>query len=160
MAATGDHATTAEVEMNGADSDQIRAVKKYFKRIDRGDMTVLDLFADDFSFYFPKFGIGRGREQFRAFGGGLMASLQSIGHDIDTMAFIESGRHVVVEGTTAGVDGEGNAWSGGTTPGGRFCSVYAFDDERRITRMSIYLDPDYTGLDADRFRWGRDDRTW
>jgi len=44
-----------------------------------------------------------------------------------------------------------------TTPGGRFCSVFEFRDGK-ISRMYIYLDPDYAGVDSDRFLWPNEGR--
>src|SRR5438128_281202 len=48
--------------------------------------------------------------------------------------------------------------AGGKTPGGRFCNVFKFRDGR-ISSLHIYLDPDYTGEDEARFRWGKN-RQW
>jgi len=33
-------------------------VREYFRRIDRADPSLADLFADDVEVYFPKFGVG------------------------------------------------------------------------------------------------------
>jgi hypothetical protein len=66
-----------------------------------------------------------------------------------------SGRQLIVEGTTEGSDNEGRTWNGSKTPGGRFCSVFDFAEEALIERMYIYLDPDYTSMDNDRFHWKR-----
>ena len=49
-------------------------------------------------------------------------------------------------------------WTGGKTPGGRFCNVFKFRNDRIIS-LHIYLDPDYTGNDSARFRWGKN-RRW
>src|SRR5882724_9147278 len=40
--------------------------------------------------------------------------------------------------------GSKESWAGGKTPGGRFCNVFKFRNER-IIGLHIYLDPDYTG---------------
>ncbi len=53
---------------------------------------------------------------------------------------------------------KGGQWKGGETPGGRFCNVFEFRDDR-IARVHVYLDPDYLGEDEPRFRWGHD-RRW
>jgi hypothetical protein len=53
----------------------------------------------------------------------------------------------------------GITWSGGTTPGGRFCNVFEFREDR-IARLHVYLNPDYLGEDESRFRWGRAGRYW
>ena len=62
------------------------------------------------------------------------------------------------EGTSSGehVDGE---WRAGVTHAGRWCDVFEVRDFL-IQRCFIYLDPDYAGLDTDRYPWlsadGRD----
>jgi ketosteroid isomerase-like protein len=73
------------------------------------------------------------------------------------LTFIPSGDHVVVEGTSHGRI-SGKSWAGGKTPGGRFCNAFKFQDGR-ISSLHIYLDPDYTGEDEARFRWGKS-RQW
>jgi hypothetical protein len=72
--------------------------------------------------------------------------------------FIPSGDRIAVEGVSTGRM-RGVTWSGGTTPGGRFCNVFEFRDDL-IARLHVYLDPDYLGEDESRFRWGRDGREW
>jgi hypothetical protein len=68
------------------------------------------------------------------------------------MTFIPSGDYVVVEGTSHGKM-SGKLWTAGDA-WGRFCNVFRFRDDR-ISSLHIYLDPDYTGEDAARFRWGQ-----
>ena len=118
---------------------------------------VLDLLHDDIEFYFPKYGIGRGKRAFGEFAA-VIGREFDVYHDQDEFLFIESGDSVVVEGTTRGRDAAGRTWRGGETPGGRFCSVYEIRDGR-IARSFIYADPDYTSRHEDGFLWGVD-RTW
>jgi hypothetical protein len=59
---------------------------------------------------------------------------------------------LIVEGTSQGRM-FGKSWAGGETPGGRFRNVFKFRDGR-ISSLHINLDPDYTGEDEARFRWG------
>jgi hypothetical protein len=117
------------------------------------------LFADDFQFYFPKFGMGKGKADLSELAKGLSGTLKSVSHDFSSMKFLEGSNFVVVEGTTRGVHMDGTAWSGGETAGGRFCNVFEFRVDGLIKRVHIYLDPDYAGHDADRFLWGTN-RTW
>jgi ketosteroid isomerase-like protein len=145
--------------MELSESEQIATIRTYFAKLNAGDMSLLDLFTEDVELYFPKFGIGRGKDQLLSAFGGLMQSLQRITHDLSSLAFIEEGPRVAVEGCTSGVTSDGTAWVCRETPGGRFCSVFTFADGR-IARMHIHLDPDYAGKDADRFLWGREGRTW
>ena len=132
-----------------ANSDRVRT---YIQRIDRGDFPA-EMFADGFQFHVPKFGIGHGVAEFMEMAAGFMPAYHGVSHVIDLIA--ESGGIVVLEGRTSGEDAEGVTWRGGETPGGRFCSVFDFDDAGLIARMHIYLDPDYTSRDRERFRWDR-----
>ena len=143
--------------MNFTDEDKIKIAREYFIRADQGRTEVLDLFNEDAEFYFPKFGFGHGRESFFEMVKGFEGDLESIQHDYDTMVFISSGDYLIVEGTSHGRM-HGRSWQGGKTPGGRFCNVFKFRDQR-ITSLHIYLDPDYAGEDEARFRWGKS-RSW
>jgi hypothetical protein len=136
----------------------LATVTQYFVRADAGQADVLDLFTDDIQIYFPKFGIVTGKAAFGELATGLLGSLKSIAHYISDFKYVVGSNSVVVEGATHGTDREGAEWSGGKTSGGRFCSVFEFRGPL-IARMHIYLDPDYTGRDEDRFLWGHD-RRW
>ena len=94
-----------------------------------------------FSSFSPKFGIGRGKAEFAEFVSGLIGSLKSIAHDIEAMKFFEGSNFVVVEGTTEGIYGDATTWSGGRTPGGRFCSMFEFRDDGLISRMPYLSRP-------------------
>ncbi|HVR83004.1 MAG TPA: nuclear transport factor 2 family protein, partial [Planctomycetota bacterium] len=126
-------------------------------RADEGRPEVLDLFHEGAEIYFPKFGFGLGRQSFVDLVKGFEGSLESIRHDDDRLTFLPSGDPLVVEGTSRGRM-SGKSWAGGQTPGGRFCNVFEFRDGR-IASVHIYLDPDYAGEDAPRFRWGKN-RQW
>jgi ketosteroid isomerase-like protein len=139
------------------DDKKIWLLREYFRLSDQGSPEVLNLFHNDVEFYFPKFGFGVGRQAFVDFVKGFEGTLDFIRHDYDTLEFIAGGDCVVVEGTSHGKM-SGQTWVGGQTPGGRFCNVFRFRDDR-ISSIHVYLDPDYTGEDAPRFRWGRD-RRW
>jgi hypothetical protein len=76
------------------------------------------LFTPDFEFYFPKYGIGRGLEEFREFASGLASAGHSVKHHRDRLKYIACGQQVFVEGSTFGADGEGNTWSGRKRPAG------------------------------------------
>jgi len=88
---------------------------------------------------------------------GFEGVLEYIQHDYDRLNFIPSADYLIVEGTSQGRM-FGKSWAGGETPGGRFCNVFKFRDGR-ISSLHIYLDPDYTGEDEARFRWG-ENRKW
>jgi SnoaL-like domain len=125
---------------------------EYFRLVDAG-MPVFHLFAEDFQFYFPKFGIGRGVDEFMELAIGAQTSIGKIAHRIDNLLAPSDSNLVVAEGVTTGSDGQGKEWSGGETSGGRFCSVFSFNVDGLIDRMHVYLDPDYTGEHQEGFRW-------
>jgi hypothetical protein len=132
---------------------RIECIKEYYRRSDAGDFAA-DLFTEDFQFYWPKFGVGHGKAEFFEMAGRLRAArVQRASHHLDRLLFIEQGDRVAVEGTTEGIGRDDIEWCGGRTPGGRFCSVFVFNDRGLIERMHIYLDPDFTGADKEGFLW-------
>ena len=137
--------------------NRIKVVQDYFRLADQGRQEILELFHDDAEIYFPKFGFGFGRQSFFELIKGFEGSLEFIQHDYDKLNVIPAGDYVVVEGTSHGRLA-GKAWAGGETPGGRFCNVFRFRGDR-LSSLHVYLDPDYTGEDLPRFRWGMN-RTW
>jgi len=132
---------------------------EYFRRLDAGDPTLMDLYDPDVTFYFPKFGVGRGRAQLGEVGGALGQVVAAMAHDMSTATFVAAGDRVVVEGVSRGQLRDGRSWSGGETPAGRYCNVFEVKGGK-IVRLFIYLDPDYGGDDEGRFLWGRDGRAW
>ncbi len=139
------------------DQSKIEIAREYFIRADQGRQDLLELFHEDAEFYFPKFGFGFGRQSLFELIKGFEGSLEYIEHDYDSLTYISSGDYLVVEGTSHGKM-SGKSWAGGKTPGGRFCNVFKFRDGR-IFSAHVYLDPDYTGEDKARFRWGKN-RRW
>jgi len=138
-------------------SRRIKAARDYFRLADQGRPEVLDLFHEDAEIYFPKCGFGFGRQSFLEMTNGFAVTLEFIRDDYDALTFIPAGDYLVVEGTSHGKI-SGKAWTGGVTPGGRFCNVFKFRGDR-ISSLHVYLDPDYTGEDIPRFRWSVD-RKW
>src|SRR5487761_76964 len=137
----------------------IEVAKEYFRRGDAKRADIVDLFTDDVEFHFPKFGIKRGKNARFEIIAGFAGELAWIRHDFEKYNYIAAGRQLAVEGTTEGAMLNGKTWSGGRTPGGRFCSIFEFRDGL-ICRLYLYLDPDYTAEDEARFRWSRDGREW
>jgi SnoaL-like domain len=133
-------------------SSRTDIAKSYFRRVDSGDFPT-EYFTADFEFYVPKFGIGRGASSFHEMVRGVQPTRVQSCHHHESLQFIEAGNKLVVEGTTEGLGLNNVAWCGGKTPGGRFCSVFEFDEQSLIKRMYIYLDPDFTSADKDRFLW-------
>ena len=139
--------------------DRIGTIKQYFQRVDAGRKDVLELFDEEVDFYFPKFGIGKGKNDLVVLWTGLGGAIERITHDAETFSYLRSGDTIVVEGTTEGRYRSGAEWLGGTTPGGRFCNVFEFEGDL-IRRLRVYLDPDYASDDVDRFLWDRENRAW
>jgi ketosteroid isomerase-like protein len=133
--------------------------REYFRRVDTGSASLLDLFADDVKIYFPKYGIGTGKAALLEILTQLGNLFESVQHDEESYRYIASGDFVVVEGTTKGVLKSGERWAAGSTPAGRFCNVFEFKSGL-IARLHVYLDPDYAGTATDTFLWGREGRLW
>lgn len=136
---------------------RIAAVTAYFHKIDRGDPSILDIMTDDVEIYFPKFGVGHGKNDFMEVARGLMGSLERICHDVDRMTMHVAGDHVIVEGFESGVMADGTAWPVKGRSEGRFSNVFAFKGEL-IKRIAIYVDPDFQSTHTERFLWGENVR--
>jgi hypothetical protein len=140
-------------DQQSVNASKLDTVREYYRRNDAGDFPA-ELFTPDFQFFFPKYGVGHGPAEFLELGGGLMrATIKQAAHHVDALVLFEQGDHVAAEGVTEGLGLDGVAWCGGKTPGGRFCSIFEFNPEGLISRMHIYLDPDYTGRDTAGFVW-------
>jgi len=138
---------------------QVSIAQEYFRRVDAGNPTIVDLMTEDVRLYFPKYGIGRGKNAFVELATGIGSVFAEVEHDFRDYHFMPSDRHLIVEGTTRGKLKSGKSWSAGKTPGGRFCNVFEFKGDL-ISRVHIYLDPDYVSEDEPRFLWGHAGRTW
>jgi hypothetical protein len=136
----------------------IEAAKAYFVAVDSGRPPD-ELFARDFEFFFPKYGVGSGVDEFHALAAGLGAAGYKATHYRDRLKYLVSGQQLIVEGTTFGIDGHGGAWDVEKRQAVA-SAVFDFNDEGLISRMYIYLDPDYTSLDKERFHWRRAEARW
>ncbi len=140
---------------------------EYLKAFDNGGVTstggsILDLFDDHAQVYFPKWGLATGREAIGTLFGDVGRSLEAILHDYAGFNWIMTGTDTFAcEGTSFGEHRDG-PWRAGVTHAGRWCDVFEVRDFK-IQRCFIYLDPDYAGLDTDRYPWlgadGRDPAT-
>jgi hypothetical protein len=138
-------------------SDEPKAVAlEYYTRLNTGG-NILELFAEDAGCFFPKHSYARGIEEVTRLIMDIVPIYKSLEHDVATFSFFVQGNTVVVEGATRGQLTEaagGGAWT--ETEGGRFCSVFECGGGK-ITRMHIYLDPDYAGRDTARYPWLTDE---
>ena len=135
-----------------ANANNAETIREFYRLLDAGNPP-FHLFAAGFQFHYPKFGIGRGVEEFVELATGTRTNISRMLHRIENILTAESGTVVTVEGVTEGTDAKGKEWRGGETSGGRFCTVFGFNPEGLIERMHIYLDPDFTGEHNDGFRW-------
>lgn len=140
--------------MNDEDKtlQMINTAKLYFIKGDAGDLTILDLFSDDVQLYFPKFGTRTGKQEVIAFIQGLMGNLGTLKHEVERYNYIAVGNTVVVEGTESGLMKDGSQWPVAGRSEGRFCNVFEFTNDL-ISRVHIYVDPDFAGADEERFYW-------
>jgi ketosteroid isomerase-like protein len=136
---------------------------EYLKAFDNGGVTstgesILELFAPDAQVYFGKWGLAEGRERIGQMFGDVGATLKSIKHDYASFNWIMTGTDLFAcEGTSFGEHHDGE-WRAGVTHAGRWCDVFEVRDFQ-IHRCFIYLDPDYAGLDTERYPWlSADDR--
>lgn len=127
----------------------VKLVIEYFKKVDAGDVSYLDLFSEEVDFFSPKFGCAKGKDSLVEFGNRIGSSLSSIWHDIDGFNITVSGNTVIVEGQEGGVMSDGIVWPDNKISTGRFCSVFEFTDHL-ISRMYVYVDPDFASLDVER----------
>lgn len=137
---------------------------EYLKAFDTGGVTstggsILDLFAEDAQVYFPKWGLASGKEAIGRLFGDVGGTIKRIEHDYSNFNWVMTGTDTFAcEGTSHGEHRDGQ-WRAGVTHAGRWCDVFEVRDSL-IQRCFIYLDPDYAGLDTDRYPWlsdsGRD----
>ena len=142
----------------GSESANARLARKYFDLCDgriQGD--VGDLFTSDVEIFLPKYGVERGPGIFANLLSSLPDLYQRIEHHVDEFKVLEFGDTIVVEGTTEGTTATGLTWDGRVTLGGRFCSVFEIH-EGLISRMYIYLDPDYCSQDTTRYPYFVEDK--
>lgn len=141
------------------DEERRALVTAYLAAFDNGGtghdgVGVLDYFADDARFRFPKWGLAVGRPMIGELFADLGATVHAVTHHFSSFTWIHSGGDVLaVEGTTHGRHRDGR-WEAGRPEwgAGHWCGVFEVRD-RLIHRASIYLDPDYAGQDVDRYPW-------
>jgi ketosteroid isomerase-like protein len=124
---------------------------EYLKRLDRGE-DFFDLFADDAQLYFPKCPLANGIKEIKETFGNVGRIVSTITHDYAYFNYLQCGDTVVVEGTSSGRTADGAEWRAGVTHAGRWCDVFEIRDDK-IQRLFVYLDPDYSDADTDRYPW-------
>jgi len=136
-----------------APEEQIELAKLYFRRVDEGDPALVDMFTEDVQSFFPKYGTAHGLQEHKELAAGLTGNQVAFHHDVSSMVFTQSGNRLVVEGLESGTRADGLVWPSHPRIEGRYCNVFEFRG-RLISRLHIYVDPDFAGEDSDRFLWG------
>lgn len=137
---------------------RIETIRNYFRKVDAKDPTLLDLFIDEVEFFFPKFGLARGKDAMMQFAERIGVEAAHLTHDIDGLIFTIDGDRIVAEGCEWGITSDGRTWPDGIISQGRFANVFEFDGQL-ISRMYIYVDPDVTNEDRHRVALYRGETT-
>lgn len=126
-------------------SPAIDLVKLYFEKTDKRETDIEILFAENVEVYHPKFGETKGRNEINRFIAWIRGFIETLMYEISDFSYIISEDRVMVEGTESGVLKSVKFFSKT-----HFCSVFTIK-ENLISRMYIYVNPDFTGEDAERF---------
>ena len=110
---------------------------------------VFALMTETVAFDFPKWGTARGTAEVGAFFQALGSYVAAVRHPPETFRFLVGDRRVAVEGRSAGRLQNGKTWESA-----RFVVVYDFEGEL-ISRVAIYLDPDYADETQGHYPWVR-----
>ena len=144
------------------DDDAARkaVAESYLKSLDAGGVSpttglgLFDHFSDDAEVFFPKWGVAKGKEEVIKMFTDVGGTLKSIKHNYDGFTWYMNGTDsFAVEGTSEGEHRDGPWMADQPKWGaGRFCDCFTVKDGK-ITRLFIYLDPDYAGKDTARYGW-------
>ncbi|AHG20744.1 hypothetical protein Z042_14885 [Chania multitudinisentens RB-25] len=132
--------------MSNLSEARIEIIRRYFREVDAKSSLLLELFTDDVEFFFPKFGVARGKAALARFAERIAKDAAQLTHDIDGLIFTVGNDRIVVEGREWGVTADGKTWPDGDISQGRFANVFEFDG-LLIKRTFIYVDPDFTSED-------------
>lgn len=110
---------------------------------------VFALMTENVQFEFPKWGTARGSAEVGAFFQALGNYVAAVRHPPETFRYYVGDKSVAIEGRSVGRLHNGNSWEAG-----RFTVIYDFEGEL-ISRIAIYLDPDYADETQARYPWTR-----
>lgn len=145
---------------NSTDTSRKAIAESYLKSLDHGGVSpttglgLFDHFSDDAEVYFPKWGVAKGIEEVKKLFTEVGGTLKAISHHYEAFNwYMTGGDTFAVEGTSEGQHRDG-PWKAGTPDwgGGRWCDTFHLRDGK-IQRLYIYLDPDYAGMDHQRYEW-------
>jgi ketosteroid isomerase-like protein len=158
LAATG--TTTAVTAQAMSDEDRKAVAVSYLKALDAGGVSpttglgLFDHFAEDAEVFFPKWGVAKGKAEVIQMFTDVGGTLKGIKHHYDGFNwYMTGGDRFAVEGTSEGEHRDGPWMADQPKWGaGRWCDCFEVKDGK-ITRLFIYLDPDYAGKDTARYGW-------
>ena len=110
---------------------------------------VFSLMTDDVVFEFPKYGTSRGKAEVGTFFQALGSYVAAVRHPAETFRFATAENRLVIEGRSVGRLQNGRGWEAG-----RFAVIYDFQGDL-ISRVAIYLDPDYVDATQGHYPWAR-----
>ncbi|MDP3264597.1 MAG: nuclear transport factor 2 family protein [Tabrizicola sp.] len=151
---------TSAVAQPATDDDRKALAESYLKSLDAGGVSpttglgLFDHFSEDAEVFFPKWGVARGKAEVIRMFTDVGGTLKGIKHHYDRFTWYMNGSDsFAVEGTSEGEHRDG-PWDADTPKwaAGRFCDCFTVKDGK-ITRLFIYLDPDYAGKDTARYGW-------
>ncbi|SDW10332.1 nuclear transport factor 2 family protein [Paenibacillus sp. CF384] len=142
------------MNQNELQERRIETAINYFRYVDNGDPTLVSLFEDDATLYFPKLGLANGKAEIGLIAQGFGSEIIEIIHDIENFNIMPSGDFVIIEGQVKGVTHSGGAFPDNVFSQGRFCNVFEFNGEF-IKRLHIYEDPDFNSADIPRVEWAK-----
>lgn len=142
------------------EADRRAVAESYLRALDAGGVSpttglgLFDHFADHAEVYFPKWGIANGKAQVVQMFTDIGGTLRGIRHHYDGFTWYMNGTpRFAVEGTSYGTHKDGPWQADHPTWGaGRWCDCFTVEGGK-ITRLFIYLDPDYAGKDTGRYPW-------
>jgi len=150
----------AAVAQDTAEDARKAVAESYLKALDAGGVSpttglgLFEHFTQDAEVYFPKWGVARGMDEIVQMFSDVGGTLKGITHHYDGFNWYMTGTdRFVVEGTSEGIHRDGPWMADDPKWGaGRWCDCFEVTDGK-ISRLFIYLDPDYAGKDTERYNW-------
>jgi hypothetical protein len=135
-------------------SDDQLALGKEFLRIQDSGGNIFDLLTDDVVVAYPKWGVARGKVELTRMYTDLAPYLRSTRHHPDSFRCLVGQDQVCISGLSSGSLVDGRTWEPDGGCAGRFCVWFTFS-EKKISAVSVYIDPDYVDATADYYPWRR-----
>ncbi|MGF6147761.1 Uncharacterised protein [Kingella potus] len=126
--------------------------RRYYEKINLGefDNEYFALFADDVEIFYPKFGFAYGHAAVKTLGERVQSAVSRFGFDLDKFIYTAENNRVAVEISEYGTTTGGKDFPDNKVSFGKFCNVFEFNTQGKISRYHCYGDPDYAGDDKER----------